>query len=136
MALMACGSPVPIDDSGPVSDWRSYASDPGGSRYSPLTQITPENVDDLEIAWTFHTGETDTSRSTAFQLTPLLVDDKLIVCTPHQSGRALEPASGTTLWEFDPQLDPTIEYSNQYVCRGVAVWKSKNKPALAVISGY
>ena len=37
--------------------WSAYGGDPGGSRYSSLTQITAKNVSDLKVAWTVHTGE-------------------------------------------------------------------------------
>src|SRR5262245_11642922 len=35
-------------------EWRTYGHDPGGMRFSPLTQITPANVNTLEIAWVYH----------------------------------------------------------------------------------
>jgi glucose dehydrogenase len=39
------------------ADWPSYGGDPGGSRYSPLTQINRTNVAQLKIAWEYHTGD-------------------------------------------------------------------------------
>ncbi|HVW83437.1 MAG TPA: hypothetical protein VHB50_02105, partial [Bryobacteraceae bacterium] len=39
------------------TDWPVYGHDPGGLRYSPLTQITPGNVAKLERVWTFHSGQ-------------------------------------------------------------------------------
>ncbi|HEX2466152.1 MAG TPA: hypothetical protein VHR17_16130, partial [Thermoanaerobaculia bacterium] len=47
-----------VSFAGPTAGWPSYGGDPGGMRYSPLTQIDRGNVDALEVAWTFHTGET------------------------------------------------------------------------------
>ena len=49
-------------------DWPSYGRDPGAQRFSPLTQITPENVQRLQPAWSFDTG------ATAMQVTPLVID--------------------------------------------------------------
>jgi len=40
-----------------ASDWPNYGNDPGGTRYSPLTQINRENVTNLKVAWFFHTGD-------------------------------------------------------------------------------
>ena len=53
-------------------DWPSYGRDPGAQRFSPLTQITPQNVATLERAWAFDTGET------AMQVTPLVTTTRPI----------------------------------------------------------
>src|SRR5258706_15389977 len=36
------------------SDWPTYGHDPGGLRYSPLKEITPVNVGELQPAWVYH----------------------------------------------------------------------------------
>ena len=70
------------------NDWPCYGKDPGGSRYSPLTQINEQNVQQLKIAWTFRTGELETYEGTeakskaAFEATPVLVDSTLYFSTP------------------------------------------------------
>ena len=56
-AILGCGAGDVAQAPGPVAGWPVYAADPGGSRHSPLTQITPENVGDLEVAWTYHSGD-------------------------------------------------------------------------------
>ena len=38
----------------PSTEWPTYGHDPGGMRFSPLKQITPENVGQLQVAWTYH----------------------------------------------------------------------------------
>ena len=38
-------------------EWSAYGGDGRGQRHAPLSQITPENVAGLEVAWTFRTGE-------------------------------------------------------------------------------
>src|SRR3972149_11617516 len=48
---------VTIPPGGPVADWPVYGQNPGGSRYSSLTQITRDNVKDLQIAWKYRTGD-------------------------------------------------------------------------------
>ena len=56
LLLTGCSSPeIPVG--GPTADWPVYGGAPGGARYSPLTQIDPENVGHLEVAWTYHTGD-------------------------------------------------------------------------------
>jgi glucose dehydrogenase len=71
-------------------DWPEYGRDPGGSRYSPLTQINASNVDHLERAWTYHTGETGRS----FEATPILVNNVLYFPTQNQNIVALNPETG------------------------------------------
>src|SRR5260370_8653735 len=72
-------SAPPENDSG--ADWPYYGHDAGGMRYSPLKQISRQNVATLKVAWTFHTddiseGRGDRKRS-GFETTPLLVDGPL-----------------------------------------------------------
>ena len=51
--------PVHVDIAmdGPTAEWLDYGNDRGGTRYSPLTQITPDNVEHLEVAWIYHTAD-------------------------------------------------------------------------------
>jgi quinoprotein glucose dehydrogenase len=109
------------------TQWPSYGGDPGGQRYSPLGGITRENVSSLEVAWTHRTGDVSDGRgdipsTSAFEATPLLVDDTLYVCTPFNRVIALHPETGAVRWSFDPRIDLSGRYANQLVCRGVATW--------------
>ncbi|HET7649537.1 MAG TPA: hypothetical protein VFL15_02415, partial [Gammaproteobacteria bacterium] len=53
VALAATGTAGAVD----AGSWSAYGGDAAGTRYSPLTQITPANVQDLRVAWIFRTGE-------------------------------------------------------------------------------
>ena len=94
------------------SGWPSYGHDAGGERYSPLTQITPANVKQLGVAWTFNTGETDRS----YEMTPLVVDGVMYATTPSEQVVALDGATGKKIWEYDPH--EARERTN----RGVSYW--------------
>lgn len=86
----------PIDGI-PDADWPAYARTQSGLRYSPLTQINEKNVKDLQVAWTYHSGETKTandSGETTNQVTPIKVGDNMYICTTHQRLVALDPATG------------------------------------------
>ena len=76
----ACGGEG-TPHSGPPAQWRHYGGTLGGLKYSPLGEITPENVDDLEIAWVHHHGDisdgSDGTTRTSFNATPIMVDDSL-----------------------------------------------------------
>ena len=70
---------------GPLAEWPSYGGDAGGSRYSPLTQITKANVAALRVAWEYHTGEVSDGsggrRPSAFEATPIVANGTLYVAT-------------------------------------------------------
>jgi quinoprotein glucose dehydrogenase len=119
----------PDYDSG---NWNSYGGDPGGSRYSSASQITRENVAQLKVAWTFHTGasqiQTNLIRKAAFESTPILFENKLFLTSPYDKVFALDPATGEKIWEFDPHVDLTRNYS-EVTSRGVSSWRdAKAKP--------
>jgi quinoprotein glucose dehydrogenase len=111
----------------PALGWEHWGGDRGGTRFSPLAQITPANVGNLIRAWEFRTGDLD-SRAPAvmarskFQATPLLVEDSLIFCSPFNEVIALDPGSGAQRWRYDPKISTSQRPGNRYTCRGVAYW--------------
>ena len=93
----------------PAFAWEHWGGDRGGSRFSPLDQITPDNVGNLVRAWEFRTGDLDSRppevmKRTKFQATPLLVEDSLIFCSPFNEVIALDPGSGAQKWRYDPKI--------------------------------
>jgi quinate dehydrogenase (quinone) len=83
-------------------DWPAWAGDTKGSRFSTLSDITPENVKDLKVAWTSHTGEpVDPTKGDAEdQNTPLQVGDSLFVCTAYTSLISYDIDSGKEKWRY------------------------------------
>lgn len=113
---------------GPTAEWRHWGGDRGASHYSELTQITPENVADLEVAWTHRSGDfydgSGYSKLTSFQATPLVVNDLLYYCTPFMRVFALEPETGEEVWSFDPDFQERHgEGPYPLICRGVSYWE-------------
>ena len=104
--------------------WGQYGGDAGGQRFSTARQITPANVATLTQAWSFSTGDMatrgDVMKRASFENTPILAGGRLYVCSPFNEVSALDPGTGKQLWRFDPKLDISIRYPNDYVCRGVA----------------
>ena len=123
LALLFAASVSAADDG-----WSAYGHDPGGTRYSPLKQVTRANVTKLKVAWTYHTGalqpETRLNQKAAFEATPILVDGALYLSTPYNQVIALDPATGTEKWKFDPQVLRTHGYS-EVTSRGVAAWTDR-----------
>jgi quinoprotein glucose dehydrogenase len=114
------------------SGWAHYGNDGGGMRYSPLTQVNRENVAQLKIAWTYRTGVLeqlgDLKHNATFEATPILVDGRLYLSTPHGHVLALEPETGTKIWEYDAKVDVTHGYS-EVTSRGVSAWKDPDAKA-------
>jgi glucose dehydrogenase len=108
------------------TDWPVYGHDPGGQRYSPLTQITPKNVATLKRVWTFHTGEQVSNtdyrgqKIAAFESTPLVIGNVLYFSTPGDRVIALNAETGELLWRFDAQAGRAkIQFHSH---RGVSYW--------------
>lgn len=130
LAALACPTVLASDSaSAPAeAEWRYWGGNAGATHHSALQQITPDNVHQLEVAWIHRSGDhadgSGSSRSTSFQATPLVVNEKLYYCTPFQRVFALDPETGTELWSFDPQLQERKgKGSYPLNCRGVSYWE-------------
>jgi len=94
-------------------DWPRYGGTPEGNHFSPLTQINRSNVSQLQVAWTFDTGEAG-----GLQTNPLIVNGVLYGITPTQKIFALDAATGKLLWKFDSGIKGTQPD------RGLAYWSA------------
>ena len=103
-----------------AGDWRNFGNDQGGSRFSSLDQITPQNVAGLKMAWTAKVTN-NRSRNIA---SPLKIDRTLYTCTPVNDIIAFDAESGHEMWRFNANSDP--RGSTFPFCRGVAYYKTPN----------
>jgi quinoprotein glucose dehydrogenase len=120
----------------PALGWEHWGGDRGGTRFSPLAQITPANVGNLVRAWEFRTGDLDTRAPavmarTKFQATPLFVENSIIFCSPFNEVIALDPGTGAQKWRYDPKISTNQRPGNRYACRGVAYWVDDQAAASA-----
>jgi quinoprotein glucose dehydrogenase len=136
-------------------EWPTYGHDPGGMRFSPLTQITPANVSRLQVAWVYHmrppgplppvgrptaapegeapaAGQGGRARArfgSGFrpsEVTPLVIDGTMYLSTPYSRVVAIAPDTGKELWAF--QLT-----AGNPSTRGVEYWPGDaNTPAQIV----
>jgi quinoprotein glucose dehydrogenase len=111
-------------------EWSAYGGDGRGQRHAPLAQITPQNIGDLALAWTFRTGELGQGFERAkdaltFEATPLLIGDTLYFDTATGKVFALDAATGAERWRFDAQVDRGRDYS-EMTSRGVSYWRDAN----------
>ena len=98
-----------------LSHGRSYAED----RQSPLTQITPDNISRLGLAWYF-----DTQTRRGLEASPLIIDGVLYTTTSWSQVFAHDAATGELLWRFDPKVPRAwgVNACCDVVNRGVAAW--------------
>ncbi len=132
--VLACGPAFELDRSGPIAEWPEYGGTKGGLKYSPLDQITRDNVDRLEVAWQYRHGDfsdgSGDSARTSFQATPIIADGRMYFCTGLARVIALDPATGRELWTFDPGLRARRgEGPYPLTCRGVAHWPGSGDDA-------
>ncbi|WP_397458734.1 glucose/quinate/shikimate family membrane-bound PQQ-dependent dehydrogenase [Pseudomonas asplenii] len=109
---------TPVDPAKAQKDWAHYGNTEGGSRFAALDQINRTNINQLKVAWTYHTGDVAISDGNGAedQLTPLQVGDKVFICTPHNNLIALDADTGKELWK-----NPINAQSKVWQrCRGMA----------------
>ncbi|MEE8307071.1 MAG: PQQ-dependent dehydrogenase, methanol/ethanol family, partial [Gammaproteobacteria bacterium] len=104
------------------NNWLAHGRTYDEQRYSPLTQITEENVANLGLDW-FYAFET----RRGMEATPIVVDGVIYVSGSWSRVYALRAVTGELLWEYDPQVPPgwAINVCCDVVNRGVAVWKGR-----------
>src|SRR6267378_3710291 len=98
------------------SRWLTYSGDYNGHRPSPLTQVTPENVDQLVAQWTFQTGTLG-----SFQTTPIVVDGVLYVTGFNNHAWAIDARSGRQIWRYRRELPEDLKLCCGAVNRGFGV---------------
>src|SRR4051794_24946208 len=97
IALLLSTVPL-VPQSNRQVEWPYYGGDPGGSRYSSLTDINPQNLNRLQLAWQWKhfdvpLKEYGTSPG-FFEATPLMIDGVLYVTTPYNNIAALDAETG------------------------------------------
>lgn len=132
LSTTACGQPpssaqTPEADATITAGWPVVSGDAAGQKFSPLTQITPENVQELKLQWEYRTGDYPEKRPemprTAFSATPILDNDTLYFCSGLSRAFAVDARNGKEKWVYDSQ--PNFEGVWGGVCRGVALWKGE-----------
>lgn len=115
---------INLSNEDPITEWREYLGGPDRNHYSTLTQINPENVNKLQIAWTYSMPD-----SGQMQVNPIIVDGVLYGVTSSVQAFALDAATGKEIWRFG---DPLKNWAS--TSRGVAYWqKGSDKRILHTI---
>ena len=91
--------------------WDAYLGGQESSQYSALSQITKDNVDQLEVAWTYETGEGQPP-----QFNPIVANGMMYVTRGDGKIVALDPATGREIW--------VSETTGRVSARGINYWQS------------
>lgn len=123
----------------PDGEWRAYAADARATKYSPLAQVTRENVSRLAVAWRWATADkalqaSDPAwRASRNEDTPLYVKGTLYTVTPLGLVAAIDPGTGATRWVYDPESYKTGRPTNVgFTNRGMAFWSDGKADRLMV----
>jgi quinoprotein glucose dehydrogenase len=134
-------------------EWPTYGHDPGGNRFSPLTELTPANVNQLQVAWVYHMrpapatppatpapppagaaappqgrGRGRGSGFTSSETTPLVIDGVMYISSPYGRVVALDSSTGKEVWVYQvPNGNPSM--------RGVEYWAGDAKTAAQIVFG-
>ncbi len=102
-------------------DWPNFGRDGSEQHYSPLNQVTLDNVDKLKLAW-YYDLEPGFSVSP-----PVKAGDKLFTTTGHNYIRAFEAATGKLLWEYDPKVREIAQspLHMSWGNKGIAWWNDR-----------
>ena len=122
---------APADTDVAGNDWTAYGGTNNGARFSSLKQITSDNVNNLEVAWTYHTGDLRDAKDASeytFEATPLKVNNSIYFCTPHNEVHALNPETGALKWKYEPTKDRSYLQQHQ-TCRGVSYYEAPEAAA-------
>src|SRR5438270_6018223 len=104
--------------------WENFGGSKENNHYSTLKDIDTSNVQDLEIAWTYHTGDADTVNHSQIQCNPIIVDGIMYGTTPQLKLFAIDASNGIQKWLFNP-FDSIAGKRSFFILnnsRGVAYW--------------
>ncbi|MBN7810255.1 PQQ-binding-like beta-propeller repeat protein [Algoriphagus sp. H41] len=130
LLLLSCEEKKPDID---YTNWSHYGGPEDGSRYTSLSQINRENVAQLQVAWTYRTG--DAAERSQIQCQPIVANGLLYATTPKLNVFALDAATGAEIWRFDPFQVLGGENSWAGTNRGVSYWESAEEKRILFTAG-
>lgn len=105
---------------GEPQNWMTHGRTYDEQRFSPLNEITADNVSTLGLAWSY-----DLPTSRGVEGTPLVVDGVMYATGSLSRVYALDAVDGHLLWQYDPKVQAARPYCCGTVNRGAAIWKGK-----------
>ena len=116
----------------PGKNWLNYGRDYSEQRFSPLDKINDDNIQELNLSWSFRFP---TARG--LEATPLVHEGVIYVTTAWSNVYALDAKNGNTLWTFNAQVSKAhlAKTCCGPVNRGVALWQGTKDDQLQVFVG-
>ena len=139
--VLGTGLPASAQHGAQDGEWRYYGGDLGGTKYSPLDQITSDNVADLQIAWRWKTDNFGPRLDFNYQATPLMIGGVLYTTAGRRRNVvAIDAGSGETLWmyRYDEGERGAVAPLRASSGRGVAYWTDRqgDDRVIHVTQGY
>jgi quinoprotein glucose dehydrogenase len=104
-------------DGGQHTTWSTYLGDADASHYTALKQINSSNVSQLEVAWSYESGN-----ERAYEFNPIVVGKTMYILAKDSAIVALDAETGRELWVYrSPALTQRRETH-----RGINYWQSKD----------
>jgi len=122
-------APAPAVAAANPKDWPTVGNDPGGMKFSPLTQITPQNVTQLAKAWTYDTG----APAAGYTVTPIVINNVMYLPVQGSIIVALQADSGRELWKYDLKNVPGIPPNPSAGGRGISYWSGTGRVAPRIV---
>lgn len=135
IVLFPCCQEKPTE----YTTWRITGGSKHNIRYSTLHQIHTGNVNQLQVAWTYHTEDADTINNSQIQCNPIVVEGVLYGTSPQLKLFALHAASGEQHWVFDPVDQMFKDHPRtRFVLnnnRGVTYWEEGGDKRILYVAG-
>jgi quinoprotein glucose dehydrogenase len=113
-------------------DWPVYLGGNSSAQYSPLDQINKDNVNQLTVAWEYHSGMDHAAKLSQIQCNPIIVGGVLYGTSPKLKVFALNAENGKKIWEFNPEYDTGYIL---HVNRGVTYWEDGKDKRILFTAG-
>ncbi len=111
--------------------WETYKGSDEAIHYSSLNEVDTTNVKQLQVAWTYHTGDADTVNHSQIQCNPIIIDGILYGTTPLLKLFAVDAVTGKEKWVFDPAISGGADKKPLHFIlnnnRGITYWTDGNK---------
>lgn len=124
LVLLIVGCTTPPKE---YKTWKAYNGSAEAIKYSTLTQIDTSNVAQLQVVWTYRTGDADTLNGSQIQCNPIIADGTLYGVGPQMKLFAIDAATGKEKWVFDANAQTDFDANRMAFhiminSRGVAYW--------------
>lgn len=106
-------------------EWPAYLGSKSSSQYSDANQVTPQNVQHLELAWKYSAGGVSSNNRSQIQCNPLMVNGILYGTSPDLKIFAVNASTGEEIWSWNPASEDGLKTSG--VNRGLVYWPQKNQ---------